>query len=88
MMLVLPLQYNEYLNIQFFQQKSFSLGDLALKPSPLTAQPEVAKIQLTGSEACMILASDGLFDGHDWDEVGQLVRDYLKQRPIEGKLNL
>lgn len=56
-----------------------------MKPTPLTAEPEVAKIELTGQEYCLVLASDGMFDGHDWDQVGQLVRDYLKGHGVEGK---
>lgn len=67
--------------------KSISIsGDLALKPTPLTAQPEVAKVQLTGADGVLVLASDGMFDGHDWDQTAQLVRDYLKAHSVEGKL--
>uniref|UniRef100_A0A7S0J6S1 PPM-type phosphatase domain-containing protein n=1 Tax=Calcidiscus leptoporus TaxID=127549 RepID=A0A7S0J6S1_9EUKA len=52
---------------------SRAIGDLFLKPY-VTAQPEVRKVPLQDSDEFIVLASDGIFDVFDNEQVVRIVR--------------
>jgi len=59
---------------------SRALGDTVAHKAGVTAEPEIAKIPLTGSEVALIVCTDGVWEFVQSSEAVQLVSKYGKDR--------
>ena len=57
---------------------SRALGDVSLKPF-VSNIPTVSYYELTGKECFLVMASDGLWDVMDHDDVAMLLQSYVAQ---------
>lgn len=58
-----------------------SLGDTVAKSLGVTAVPEVSEVQLYPADEAIVVASDGVFEFMEDDEVAELVRAHCKRGP-------
>uniref|UniRef100_A0A061SFA0 Protein kinase and pp2c-like domain-containing n=1 Tax=Tetraselmis sp. GSL018 TaxID=582737 RepID=A0A061SFA0_9CHLO len=66
-------------------QVSRSIGDHDLRDQGLTPEPEVSNLQITDADEFLVVASDGLFDVLNNDEVVGLVHDTVKDPKMCGQ---